>query len=370
MKHYDKKIKGVSEEVHRFFYRTYSAIHINGPAIDPQLFADAGVMVTCSHRSMADYYLLGMVLHDMGVTGLRFAAADNLTRLPILGPKFRAFGAFTIERDSAFNRSYINRLCKRIVSMLINDHDHIIVFPEGGRSYKGSMMEIKGGVLAAAILAQADNKGKNIYIFPISLSYEKLYELPYFDLLKLGKEWRKRTNPPLKKMLGNIFYFGSDILAFLGYYFNYKFGRKQGAIYVDYDYPVPVNTLVDINAHYSPDSRDEFFAHKNSTQILAATIREKLLSLYRIHPIHVVSYALQQKQASSREDLLMLVSKGVVLCRTKKLNTLSLDILDDSAILEKGIMQLAAYKALTTNIPVPKILKQSIVEYYAAALSG
>jgi glycerol-3-phosphate O-acyltransferase len=370
MKHYDNNIHNISEEVHRFFNRTYSAIHINGPVIDPQLFADAGVMITCTHRSMADYYLLGMVLHDMDVKGLRFAAADNLTNLPILGPKFRAFGAFTIERDSAFNRSYINRLCKRIVSMLINDHDHIIVFPEGGRSYKGTMMDIKGGVLAAAVLAQAGNTSKTIYMFPISLSYERLYELPYFDILKRGKEWRKRTNPPLKKLLGNLFYFGSDIMAFINYYFNYKFGRKQGEIYVDYDHPIPVNNLVDINAHFIPDSRDEFFAYRGATQILGDTIRKKLLTLYRILPMHIIAYGLKNMKCSSKADLLPTIHKSIALCKSQYLNTRSLDCLSDADIVETGIKQLAAYKALNIKSNELRILKPSIIDYYAAALNG
>ena len=368
MKHYDKNIHAVSEEVHTFFYRVYTSIHITGPKLDPELFATTGVMITCSHRSMVDYYLLGMVLHDMGVKGMRFAAADNLTRLPILGPKFRAFGAFTIKRDTAFDRSYILRLCKRVVSMLINDKENIIVFPEGGRSYKGTMMEMKGGVLAAAVIAQAKNADKNIYILPVTLSYERLYELPYFDLLKKGKEWRKRTNPALKKMLGNLFYFGADALAFLNYYINYKLGRRQGEIFVDYDNPVPVNTMVDINKNYSPDSRDEFFAHRNSTQLLGEAVREKLVTLYRILPMHVVAHAISRHAPASPADILSTVADSIAVCYSRKLNIQTIGLLTHQSIVEKGLKQLAAYKAIRIDNNHLRILKPSIIDYYAAAI--
>jgi len=60
---------------------------------------------------------------------MRFAAGDNLTNLPIIGPKFKAFGSFPIKRSSSLNRSYIINLSNRVVGM-IEDNDSIIVFPK------------------------------------------------------------------------------------------------------------------------------------------------------------------------------------------------------------------------------------------------
>ena len=105
MKSYDKNVKNVAEEVHSFFSRTYNTIHVCGPALDRKELQNSGLMITAAHRSMADYYLLGMLMNDMGIENLRFAAGDNLTKLPIFGPKFQAFGAFAIDRDFAFSRA-------------------------------------------------------------------------------------------------------------------------------------------------------------------------------------------------------------------------------------------------------------------------
>jgi 1-acyl-sn-glycerol-3-phosphate acyltransferase len=367
MKSYHHNVKNVAKDVHDFFHRTYNAIHVNGPVIDPDGLRDAGLMITCTHRSMADYYLLGMFLHEMGIGNLRFAAGDNLTKLPIIGPKFRAFGAFAIERDGAFKRSYIKRLCEQVVSM-IEDNDSIIVFPEGGRSYHGNMLEIKGGVLAAAVVAQARNPQKKILILPIAFTYEHLYELPYFDLLEKGKNFRKRSNPFFKRWLGSILYFGADIAAVARLYINFKLGRKQGDIFIDYAAPLSITDIVDIKANYSPESKDELFAHKNSIQILGEAIRRKLLELYRLLPMHVVAYSVKQHPSLKRSDILQSIRGLVASLSRQNRNTASLKPLSDEQIFETGMKQLSFFKAVTVRGDSLKIIKPSIVDYFAAAI--
>jgi 1-acyl-sn-glycerol-3-phosphate acyltransferase len=368
MKSYDRNVKNVAKGVHNFFYSAYNAIHISGPALDLKELKNSGLMITAAHRSMADYYLLGMLMHDLGIENLRFAAGDNLTRLPIVGPKFRAFGAFTIDRDFGFNRSYIKHLCNRVVNM-IEDNDSIIVFPEGGRSYHGNMMELKGGVLAAAVVAQARNPEKKIYMLPITFSFERLYELPYFNLLEKGKILRKRTNPFFKRWIGNAYYFGADIIAFFRYYCNYRLGRKQGDIFVDYGEPVPISDLVDIKAHVSADAKDDLFAHKKTIQLLGEAIRQKLHALYRLLPMHVAAYCLNTHTTRLLTDLQQTIAVVVAQLTKQNLNTKSIASLTAGEILDAGIRQLSCYKALSVDGGVVRVVRPSIIEYYAAAIS-
>ena len=367
MKSYHNNVKSVARDVHHFFYRTYDSIHINGPAIDLKNLQDAGLMITCTHRSMADYYLLGMFLHEMGIGNLRFAAGDNLTTLPIIGPKFRAFGAFTIERDSAFKRSYIKRLCDQVVSM-IEDNDSVIVFPEGGRSYRGAMLDLKGGVLAAAVVAQARNPNKKIFILPVAFSYERVYELPYFTLLEKGKNYRKRTNAFFKQWLGSIYYFGADIVAYIKLYMNYKSGRKQGDIFIDYAAPIPVSEIVDIKANYFPGSKNEIFAHKNSIQILGDTIRRKLIELYRLLPAHIVAYGIKQHPSLLLSEIQQSLRGLITHLSRQNRNTGSLEPLSDEQVLGAGLQQLSLHNAVALRGDTLKILKPSIIDYYAAAI--
>jgi len=366
MKSYHHNVKKVASDVRHFFYRTYNTIHVNGPAIDPAQLKNAGLMITCTHRSMADYYLLGMFLHEIGIGNLRFAAGDNLTKLPIVGPKFRAFGAFAVERDGAFKRSYIRRLCDQVVSM-IEDNDSIIVFPEGGRSYHGDMLEMKGGVLSAAVVAQARNPEKKIFILPIAFSYERLYELPFFNLLEKGKNLRKRNHPFFKRWLGSLFYFGADIAAYLRLRFNYRLGRKQGDIFIDYAAPIPLSDLVDIRANFSPQSKDEFFAHKNSIQLLGDAVRRKLLELYRLLPMHIVSYAVKQQPTLVPGELQKNLRAAIERLAGQKRNISELELMTDEQILKRGIEQLSIFNAIAVRDNQLKILKPSIIDYFAAA---
>ena len=368
MKSYDRNVKNVAQDVHTFFYNTYNAIHISGPALDVKELQHSGLMITAAHRSMVDYYLLGMLMHDFGIGNLRFAAGDNLTRLPIIGPKFRAFGAFTIDRDLGFNRSYIKQLCDRVVAM-IEDNDNIIVFPEGGRSYHGNMMELKGGVLAAAVVAQAHNPQKKIYILPITFSYERIYELPYFTLLEKGKNFRKRANPILKRLLGHAYYFGADIIAVLRYLCSCKLGRKQGDIFIDYGTPILVNDLVDITAHVSPHAQNDIFAHKKSIQLLGNALRQKLVTLYRLLPMHVAAYCLNKRPARLLTDLQHAISTIVGQLTQQKRNTKSLQPLTAKEILDTGIRQLSFYRAISIRDGTVHILKPSIIDYFAASIS-
>jgi glycerol-3-phosphate O-acyltransferase len=367
MKSYDRNVKNVATEVRSFFHKTYNAIHINGPALDLNELHDAGLMIVCAHRSMADYYLLGCLMHDMGIGNLRFAAGTNLTKFPILGSKFQAFGAFDIDRDFAFSRSYIKELCDRVVGML-EDNDRIIVFPEGGRSYHGEMMELKGGVLAAAVLAHARNPQKKIYVLPITFSYERLYELPYFPLLEKGKRLRKHTNPVLKQWYGSACYFGADIIAYLRYFWNHKLGRKQGDIFIDYAAPIALPDLVDIKAHHSSHVKDELFAYKKAVQILGESLRARLQGLYRLLPIHLAASCLSRHPSLLLSDLQHAIEAAARQLDNKGRNTKSIASLSAGEILETGVRQLSVYKAIDVKNGTVRVLKPFIIDYYAASI--
>jgi Glycerol-3-phosphate O-acyltransferase len=367
MKHYDQNVKNVARGVHTFFYGLYDTIHVSGPSIDPKVLQNSGLMITCSHRSHYDYFLLGMLMHDMGVNNMRFAAGDNLTNLPIIGPKFKAFGSFPIKRSSALNRSYIINLSNRVVGM-IEDNDSIIVFPEGGRSYRGAMMQIKAGVLSAAVIAQARHPEKDVLILPITISYERLPELFYLNLLQKGKNLRNDANSFFKRLIGHFYYFGSDAVAFSKLWGLRKLGAKQGSIFVDYDMPIPIHELVDLKDNFSSIHKDELFAHKKSMQILAEKIHQKLLSLYRLLPVHVIAYAIKNKHSSGIGEIKESMGAVFTELSRQKRNMKSLNQLSIDQVVEYGINQLVFFKAVSQKKDSLQINNQSIVDYYAASI--
>jgi 1-acyl-sn-glycerol-3-phosphate acyltransferase len=366
-KPYQKAVDNVTGSLSWFFDRAFSKIHVDRTGYDPESLKDAMVMVVSTHRSQTDYFLFGWVLFNNGVKYLRIAAGDNLIGLPVIGKKFSAFGAFPVKRDMAFRKNYVRKLCWDVVGMM-EDNEPILLFPEGGRSYAGNMMEPKGGILLSAVLAQARNPGKQVLLLPGAVSYEHLPELPYFEMLKKGKEMRKKSGNIFKRLLGNIYYFGADIIAFGKLILRTRLGLSHGEVYIDIGAPLAINDIVDVKANFSASARDEFSGHQASMRIIGARLYTVLQSLYRILPEHVAAGVLKENPAVTKQAALAPVGVIVKRLREQKRNTKSLDGLTEDQILAAGLRQLRHVKAVSLRGGAVEIQKQSIIDYYAAAL--
>jgi glycerol-3-phosphate O-acyltransferase len=366
MKPYQQAVDDVFPSLTRFFTRGFS-IHVDNAAADIKSLSDAMVMVVSTHRSQTDYFLFGWELYNQGIKHVRIAAGDNLTNFPVLGKKFRAFGAFAVHRDTGFKRNYVRDLCRAVVAMM-EDNEPILLFPEGGRSYSGKMMEIKGGVLLSAIITQSRNPDRNLYLLPAAVSYEYLPELPYFGMLKKGKEMRRKGNGFFARLLGGIYYFGADIIAFVKLLLKVRFGGKQGDVFIDFGKPVGVNDIVDIKANFKASARDEFSGHQASMRIICDRLYGTLQSLYRLLPEHIVAAALSEKDTMTKAECTTGVRRALMLARDRKRNLKTLEPLTTEQILAVGLKQLRQVKAIRLRGAVIGVKNRMIVGYYAAAL--
>jgi len=367
MKNHHKALSDASKKVDPFIKNTFSNTTITGPAISFDRLAGSPVMVVCTHRSHLDYMLLGNEFYKLGLYNLRFAAGDNLTNLPYIGTKFLSYGAFSVYRARAANRNYLFELCNQVIEML-NDGDNIIVFPEGGRSYRGDMMEMKYGILAANVIAQYHSPEKQYLYLPVTISYEKLPELLYFEILERGRRMLKQKGGFIQKMVGNTFYFGADLVAFAKLLTAQYFNVNYGEIFIDYSHPVPVNDIVDIKKHYSPDKRNEFFAHKISIQKVGEQVRKWLLGLYRILPQNIVAACLLRSKSNNPADLPAMVPEIVAALQKEKRNCTSLVNLTEKELVEKGVDQLRFSRAVTVKQNRIEIESRNIIHYYAASV--
>jgi 1-acyl-sn-glycerol-3-phosphate acyltransferase len=368
MKPYHKAVDSVTDGILRFFNRAFTKIHIEGPSIDVPTLMDSMVMAVSTHRSHTDYFLFGLILYNMGVKYVRIAAGDNLTSFPVLGKKFRSFGAFSIQRDSAFRRSYVRQLASDVAAML-EDNEPVLLFPEGGRSYRGNMMEIKGGVLVSALIAQTRNPEKSVYLFPAAVSYEHLPELPYFGMLNRGKQMRKKENGFFKRLAGSVLYFGADIAAYLLFYFGGWMGIKHGEAYVDYGSPLRVNDIVDVKAKFQASARDEFSGHQASVRIISNRLHEIFQSLYRLLPEHVVAGMLKERAVLAVREASVALRPLLERLHQQNRNMKSLESLTVEQIIEIGLRQLRHVKAVRVKGGTVAVTKRWIIDYYAAALS-
>jgi 1-acyl-sn-glycerol-3-phosphate acyltransferase len=368
-KSYHDEVAKVSDGIIAFFKKTFSEVHFEGPPFDPAEVQRSPVMFVGTHRSHADYFFIGSNFLKLGFKNIRFAAGDNLTRLPWLGPRFLTFGAFAVARDGGFDRNYVRKLCAQVIKML-EGGDSILVFPEGGRSYSGSMLEIKGGILNAALMLQAATPERDVFLVPAAISYDCPPDLPYFPLLLKGKALRKRPNGFFRRALGSVLYFGADVMAFLPFLFARRFGRRYGALYMDYGMPVSVRSIVDLEANRVQGARDEFAAHRASLGIVGEHIRKMFVAAYRILPAHVVSAAIKAGGATIDPAALEVAAAGMKESLAQEgRNCKTIGALSPQEIVAKGLAQLRKLKAV--NVSKRKgilVRKAFIIDYFAAAV--
>jgi len=368
MSSYHQAVANVSSEVKRFMEETFTKIEISGPELDPKSLNSTPLMLVSTHRSHVDYFLAGNIFHYRGFNTLRFAAGDNLTKLPWIGPRFTSFGAFTVERDTGFNRHYVRDLCFKVVDM-IEKGETVLVFPEGGRSYSGAMLDIKIGILGASVISQANNIDRDVHYIPVAVSYESPPDLPWYAMQLKGKSWRKRSNILPKRLLGNLLYFGADICAFVPFFFARKFRKKYGAAFVDYGKPVSIRSIIDVLAKKAEKARDDFSAHRNAMQELSEIVHKQLIRLYRILPAHVVASYLQKEGNGSRNACRHYFTETIAKLESDGRNTTQLLLHSPEENVEIGCKLLKRMKAIKVKNDSIIIRNPALISYYAATIT-
>jgi glycerol-3-phosphate O-acyltransferase len=366
MNEYHSTLAKTALKTDKFFKKTFSRFIVDGPPI-PDEVTKSPSMIVSTHRSHTDYFILGTVFHLKGIVNLRFAAGNNLTEFPYLGRKFKQWGAFAVERDRAGGKNYVRALCAQVVEML-EKGDNIIVFPESGRSYKGAMMDVRGVILSALVIAQSHSLGQKHFMVPVAISYEQLPELLYFKMLEKGKAIRKEKGGLLKRIYGNILYFGSDLIAFAKFLSANKFGKNYGVVYIDYAQPVAIQDIIDIETINNPDSKNEITAHRVAVQKICEYMHSKFIMLYRILPMHVMAAIMIRHGSSDSIKAREFVPGIVEILEKANCNLKSLANLSPAEIVEQGIHQLHKMKAIEARNGTIHIKEESILAYYAAAI--
>ncbi len=323
-------------------------------------------MIVSSHRSHMDYILLGIHCRRLGFRDLRFAAGDNLIRMPCLGPKFTALGAFPIHRERVTSRRYVLGLCEDVVAML-DDGSNVIVFPEGGRSYSGAMLKMKAGLIAANVIAQFRSPEKPHYFLPFTVSYEVLPEIGYLSCLGRGRRLRRRGHALLTRAAGSVLYYGADVTAFAGLILSAGFAARYGSVYLDYGEPFEVRSVVDIERACVPAAKAALVAHTAAARRVAEEIARCLARLYRILPMHVVACAL--KNGHTREgDITARIPALVDGLERQGRNCKALRALRGREVFEQGAAQLRYLQAVELRAGDLTPVRAGVVDYCARAV--
>jgi 1-acyl-sn-glycerol-3-phosphate acyltransferase len=122
------------------FFKVFNRLRVTGHENVP---ATGGVIVASNHASYLDPLVVGAALKRRAT----YMAKEGLFRIPAIGEFVRSF-SFPVRRDRP-QPSTIKEAVRRL-----RNGELIVMFPEGGRSADGSVLDAKRGVAVIAALSR------------------------------------------------------------------------------------------------------------------------------------------------------------------------------------------------------------------------
>lgn len=154
--------------------RIYNGVEVqNGEQLRALAEKHTLVYMPC-HKSHMDYLLVLYALYYLGFIPPYTIAGINLNFWPV-GPLIRRGGAVFIRRRFHGNRLYA-AVFAEYVRFLLERHNSILFFPEGGRSRTGRLLPPKTGVLRMVLEAERAKPEKPIALVPVYVGYDKILE--------------------------------------------------------------------------------------------------------------------------------------------------------------------------------------------------
>jgi 1-acyl-sn-glycerol-3-phosphate acyltransferase len=131
---------------------------------------DALVVIVPTHRSYMDFLLAPLLFFsrpELGVRPPRIAAAEEFSKIPVLGRVFERAGAFYIKRGLGRANASLNAKIQR----LVDDSETLMFFIEGKRSRDRRFLSPKTGLLRS--LATTSQR---FVLLPVAISYDRVPE--------------------------------------------------------------------------------------------------------------------------------------------------------------------------------------------------
>lgn len=181
----DRIIRSCMRVVIRTVFFLYFRFRIRGAENVP---LEGPVMLVCNHISHLDPMMVG----GSSPRYMTYMAKESLFRVPVLGPLYRALGAFPIRRGRS------DRAALRLAVQILDRGLPLLIYPEGTRSRDGRFQEPQLGAAMIALMA------KEVTIVPVRVegSYDAFppgvwFPRPRKISIAYGKPFKVRDLPGL-----------------------------------------------------------------------------------------------------------------------------------------------------------------------------
>ncbi|MEE2780220.1 MAG: SDR family oxidoreductase, partial [Myxococcota bacterium] len=139
-----------------------------------QVPEDSLLVLVPNHRSYTDFLLVSYLFYarpDLGISIPRIAAAEEFSRIPVLGQAFERMGAFYLKRGAGKEDP---ELTQRIHE-LVQNKETLEFFIEGTRSRSRQYLAPRRGLLRCL-----QNTGQPVTVLPVSITYDRVPEEEIF----------------------------------------------------------------------------------------------------------------------------------------------------------------------------------------------
>ena len=201
--------------------RLYSKVFVNRSGIENvrSVINKGPILLLPSHRSYVDFLLLSYLCFHYHLPLPVTAAGMDFKSMKIIGTLMRNAGAFFIQRTFGGDRLYWTIFKHYLQEHISNNISPLEFFLEGTRSRTGKTLPPKIGVLSSCLQSYFFRQCPDIFIVPVSFSYDRTLEesLYSYELLGVPKPKEStsgflKAQSALQECYGNIYvHFGTPI---------------------------------------------------------------------------------------------------------------------------------------------------------------
>ncbi|XP_064411955.1 dihydroxyacetone phosphate acyltransferase isoform X1 [Latimeria chalumnae] len=205
----------------KVFKTLFQGVFVNEEGIQRlhQAVQEHPVVLLPSHRSYIDFLMLSYILYTYDIALPVIAAGMDFMGMKLIGEMLRMSGAFFIRRTFGGNKLYWAVFSEYVKTILRNGFAPVEFFVEGTRSRTCKSLTPKLGLLNIVMEPFLKGEVFDIYLVPISISYDRILEESLYSHELLGVPKPKESTSGLfkaRKILsdnfGNIHvYFGNPI---------------------------------------------------------------------------------------------------------------------------------------------------------------